>query len=690
MFPKRLLALILFATLAVMPPCVLRAQWVQTNGPGIPTVTSFAVIGTTIFAGTSGSGVFRSTNMGLNWTSLSNGVSNASNLTVLGTDLFAIVQDGNTDVWRSTDYGNSWSRATSLTGSNSYYVSVLTTYDDTLFAGTAGNGLFFSTDFGASWTNIPATISISVLSVHGNYILEGDYNTLLNMYLSPDFGKSWNSTNVGQPLSLFTFIDSEIWVGSTNGAVVRSTDYGVHWHVTNKLNGSIISVTAMGNSIFAATSSQIMRTPDRGTSWDSCGQLTSVTALGEAGTNLFVATNNGVLRSSDNGASWQNANTGIVGSSCINIAVSDSNIVAAAAQDLYSTTDNGYSWSAEVFNSGSSIFFITVADSIAFVYDQVDLYRLNLNNGSGWEDISDYLPEFTIYYHGQQTEYPVSVAGLATVGSIIFAQTNEMGVIRSTDYGITWSLVNLNTSLGGFGIDDTIIYASASGAIYRSSDFGANWTLISNKVPSASTVHAVGAMQGSIFVSTSQGVFRSKDSGMTWNAESSGLKDSNVTFLSQNGKIFAEGSNAIYYWLESSSEWLPVDEGLPASFTWGQIAANDNYLFVGTSGLGVWERPLSDFGSNLNSSSVINSLYVYPNPISTTTNISFTALEQGNATVKIFDQIGRVESSVFEGELEPGEYSFDWIKPTGLPNGAYMCEVSMNGQSAHSLLIILQ
>ncbi len=690
MIPKRLLAFTLFATLAVMTPCGLRAQWVQTNGPGIPTVTSFAVIGTTIFAGTSGSGVFRSTNMGLNWTSLSNGVSNASNLTVLGTDLFAIVQDGNTDVWRSTDYGNSWSRATSLTGSNSYYVSVLTTYDDTLFAGTAGNGLFFSTDFGASWTNIPATISISVLSVHGNYILEGDYNTLLNMYLSPDFGKSWNSTNVGQPLSLFTFIDSEIWVGSTNGAVVRSTDYGVHWHVTNKLNGSIISVTAMGNSIFAATSSQIMRTTDHGTSWDSCGQLTSITTLSEAGTSLFAATNNGVFRSSNEGLNWNDANNGIVGSNCVNIASSNSIIIAAAGQILYQTTDNGSIWSLAMQSSYLNIFYLATVDSFILMYNQENLYSQKLN-GSDWQDITDDLPAYTIYHSdGHSTQVTVYVSGLASVGKVIFAQTDVMGVIRSTDYGSTWNSVNLNTSLGGFGIDDTIIYASVSGTIYRSSDYGVNWTLVSNKVPSASTVHAVGAMQGSIFVSTSQGVFRSKDSGMTWNAESSGLKDSNVTFLSQNGKIFAEGSNAIYYWLESSSEWLPVDEGLPASFTWGQIAANDNYLFDGTSGLGVWERPLSDFGSNLNSSSVINSLYVYPNPISTTTNISFTALEQGNATVKIFDQIGRVESSVFEGELEPGEYSFDWIKPTGLPNGAYMCEVSMNGQSAHSLLIILQ
>jgi hypothetical protein len=32
MFPKRFLALTLFAALAVMPSCVLHAQWVLTNG----------------------------------------------------------------------------------------------------------------------------------------------------------------------------------------------------------------------------------------------------------------------------------------------------------------------------------------------------------------------------------------------------------------------------------------------------------------------------------------------------------------------------------------------------------------------------------------------------------------------------------------------------------------------------------
>jgi photosystem II stability/assembly factor-like uncharacterized protein len=449
----------------------------------------------------------------------------------------------------------------------------------------------------------------------------------------------------------------------------------------------------MGNSIFAATSSEIMRTTDHGTSWDSCGQLTSITALGEDGTNLFAATNNGVFRSTDDGSSWDDANNGIVGNSCINIAVCDSNIIAWVGDGFYGSTDNGSSWAPE-FRVG-----VPTIDTFAFIYNNGTLHRRDLNDGSGWQDITDALPMYE-FNPPNGLPYPVTVAltGLAVVGKVLFAEAQsepypydiENGIIRSTNYGSTWTSVNLNTSLGSFAILDTIIYASVSGTIYRSSDYGANWTLVSNTVPFASTLIAIEAVPGSIFASTQHGIFRSTDSGITWNAENNGLKDSDNILLSHNGKIFAQSSNNIFYWLENSSEWISVDEGLPASFTWGQIAANDNYLFVGTSGLGVWERPLSDFGSNLNSSSIINSLYVYPNPITTTTNISFTALQQGNATVKIFDQIGRVESSVFEGELEPGEYSFDWIKPTGLSNGAYMCEVSMNGQTMHSLLIILQ
>jgi hypothetical protein len=61
MFPKRILALTLFTALVVMPPCVVRAQWVQTNGPILD--SSFARNEALVY--TNGSEIILSTYVGL-------------------------------------------------------------------------------------------------------------------------------------------------------------------------------------------------------------------------------------------------------------------------------------------------------------------------------------------------------------------------------------------------------------------------------------------------------------------------------------------------------------------------------------------------------------------------------------------------------------------------------------------------
>ena len=56
----------------------LHAQWIQTNGPYGGWVTSFAVSGTNLFAGTDGGGVFLSANNGTSWTAASTGLTNTT------------------------------------------------------------------------------------------------------------------------------------------------------------------------------------------------------------------------------------------------------------------------------------------------------------------------------------------------------------------------------------------------------------------------------------------------------------------------------------------------------------------------------------------------------------------------------------------------------------------------------------
>src|ERR1035441_2975170 len=107
MFTKRLIALTLFAALATMPTCVLRAQWVQTNGPYGGAIQCFCVSGANLYAGNL-FGVFLSKDDGASWIAVNNGLPNGLRsthdvvaLASIGTIIFAGAIYGN--VFRTTD-----------------------------------------------------------------------------------------------------------------------------------------------------------------------------------------------------------------------------------------------------------------------------------------------------------------------------------------------------------------------------------------------------------------------------------------------------------------------------------------------------------------------------------------------------------------------------------------------------------
>src|ERR1039458_2291182 len=109
MLPKRLIALTLFASaLAVMPPCVLRAQWVQTNGPYGGRIAGLTIMGKNLFASTYEGLVLRSTDNGQNWTLLHKFLADTGiEVQALDGNLFGYVWGPGTlfSLFRSTDSG---------------------------------------------------------------------------------------------------------------------------------------------------------------------------------------------------------------------------------------------------------------------------------------------------------------------------------------------------------------------------------------------------------------------------------------------------------------------------------------------------------------------------------------------------------------------------------------------------------
>jgi photosystem II stability/assembly factor-like uncharacterized protein len=116
-------------------------NWVAVNGGLTNTsVRALAIFRDTIFAGTVGGGIFRSVNGGTNWIALNTGLTNLNVRAILiyGTEFYLGTAGGG--VFRSTNRGANWT-AISI-GSTGTAVNALEFYSGTLYAGTGGGWHF--------------------------------------------------------------------------------------------------------------------------------------------------------------------------------------------------------------------------------------------------------------------------------------------------------------------------------------------------------------------------------------------------------------------------------------------------------------------------------------------------------------------------------------------------------------------
>jgi photosystem II stability/assembly factor-like uncharacterized protein len=316
MFPKRLLALTLFAALAVMPTCALRAQWQQTNGLYGGNIGSFATDGHTLFLNIAVGAVFpspnregtifQSTNGGLSWSENKEGLPQNDNLLYLdgsnATEVFATddnavgyywsndsarwVEVGgigeasafgykDTDLFvafpydeieRSTDNGLTWTIIdTGLNQEPLFTVSAFAVIDSFLFAGTDYGGVFRSSDNGDHWTQMDTSLSITCFLASGENLFATNWDGIL---LSTDFGKNWKNVSNGLPDSGF----------------------------------AVIALAKLGSIIFASITGGIYISSNNGSSWQSVGNGSSnesASAFSVSGDTLFAGTADGVFRSTD-------------------------------------------------------------------------------------------------------------------------------------------------------------------------------------------------------------------------------------------------------------------------------------------------------------------------------------------------------------------------------------------------------
>ncbi len=229
--------------------------------------SAFAAIGTSLFAGTAGDGVFISTNNGVSWIPVDSGLGlkYVNCFVVSGANLFAGTDQG-PGVFLSTNNGTSWTEADAgLTDAIRSLVVIKTC----LFAGTGGSGVFLSTNNGTSWAQVDSGLNHrniwSLAVVDTNLYAVTDSGG----FLSTNFGTTWTPFDSGlvsmivlclgdSGRNVIKSIDSR----SSRSGIFSSTDNGTSWtEVDSGLSGFVTCLAADATNVYAGTNDGVWLRP---------------------------------------------------------------------------------------------------------------------------------------------------------------------------------------------------------------------------------------------------------------------------------------------------------------------------------------------------------------------------------------------------------------------------------------------
>jgi len=294
----------------------LLAQWTNTNLPFNGDAVSFAVSRTSIYVGTTGGGVFRSTDNGLSWTGVNTGLTGNWVIALSFTEANLFAGTYWHSVFRSTNDGFSWAGVGSgQTYSDVYALAVIPNdaVDTNLFAATADSlgrwyGVFLSTNNGDTWIDVTNELTTSCITpncwvdafaVSGANLFAGTVGR--GVFLSTNNGSNWTAVNTGltnKYARVLAVNGANLYAGTwgDSGGVFLSTNNGTAWiEISNGLsNRHIRALTVNGTNLFAGTEGNgVFLSTNNGTSWAEVNtglRSTWATALAVSGAYLFVGT----------------------------------------------------------------------------------------------------------------------------------------------------------------------------------------------------------------------------------------------------------------------------------------------------------------------------------------------------------------------------------------------------------------
>lgn len=458
----------------------------------------------TVYAATSVTGgppsasnsVFKSTDGGKSWYEIlaPGGVS----FRILSIDphnpalIYALAEGSDSTLFLSSDGGTTWAMSSLPAGFRPYQPFAFDPRDPNVIYAVTENGLFETTDGGATWELLNSGLTsadVSILAVGA----EGAGN---------------------------------LYAGAAhNAGILKSSDSGMSWRTVNSglraVSIGSLGVSQSAATLYAAGDTFLWKSADAGASWttlrkDVDNSYQPAMAIDpRTPRTLYVAGTTGILKSADGGTSWDTVRPDTLGVLGLTIDPQTPDTVYAALGE----TADGDCW-YDITCRGLILKSVDAGET--WVQSEVSGYYI------GALAVDPLNPD-TIYAGAfGENRRPAPPPHSATTPA----------VLKSRDGGANWTVVYSGETWAGWYLSVAIdpqnprtLYAYTPG-ILKSTDGGTNWSALDTGIKTTVRAMLIDPQSpATLYAGTSTGVFRSIDGGASWTAVNAGLTSRGVVSL---------------------------------------------------------------------------------------------------------------------------------------------------------------
>ena len=586
--------LYLIITLFLISSTLIVAQenWEQLPGPFGGNILTIDNEGDNYVAGTSGGGVFLSTDIGNKWTDISEGLPFLRVDYVLIKESKIFVAKNGENIFVSHDFGKTWEAADN--GLPTFSFTSLVKLEDKIYCSIFGSGVFVSTDYGENWlakNNGLDNKNVNSLTVYRNAIYAA---TQTGAYLSGNYGENWEHLrNTNFNTKLIAINDKDIFI-ATNLIIQYSSNNGLDWYTATSAvgKGVINSMISTGPYLIVGRDSGLFVATYAWNTWTKINSSLEKYVVGNlhlVGNFLYACTKYGLFVSADFGNNWVDTYNGIVNQIVTKVLARGDKIYAGTQRNgVFVSKDKGQTW--ENMNLGNyRIIDMIFKGEELFVLSSEGIFS-NTNDGVIWE------------YRNSGLENRV-LNNFAINGEELYIGTDK-GMYRSTNDGWRWDKVSpiLETHrINSIYINSNQeIYVATEGNIYFSTDHGETWdftnygmtNLSTNVVTGNDDILVVGTYPEKLFPAV---IYTSYDKGQSWETSNVGWEDQYVASISISGlNIFANVKSSIgnedvgvLFSSNNGKSWHTLNEGL-AYLNVNNITVDNNKIYAATNGTGIY------------------------------------------------------------------------------------------------------